>query len=61
MDTVKMDIPLFIRLLEYAREDAESDIDLHFVAERVLDANIQQGILTMNDYDDIIDARHTLA
>jgi len=33
-DTISMTVPLFIRLLEYAREDAKSDEDLHFVAER---------------------------
>ena len=28
-DALKMTIPLFIRLLEFAREDAKSDVDLH--------------------------------
>jgi hypothetical protein len=31
-DIIKLDVPLFIRLLEYAREDAKSDMDLHKVA-----------------------------
>jgi hypothetical protein len=28
-DTITVDVPLFIRLLEYAREDAKTDMDLH--------------------------------
>jgi hypothetical protein len=31
-DIIKLDIPLLIRLLEYAREDAKTDMDLHNVA-----------------------------
>jgi len=27
-DKITVDVPLFIRLLEYAREDAKTDIDL---------------------------------
>jgi hypothetical protein len=36
VDTVRLNIPLFIRLLEYAREDAKTDMDLHDVVERVI-------------------------
>ncbi len=28
-DTIKLDVPLFIRLFEYATEDAKDDMDLH--------------------------------
>ena len=28
-DIISVDVPLFIRLLEYAREDAKTDMDLH--------------------------------
>jgi len=34
VDTITMDVPLFIRMLEYAREDAKTDIDLHDVTEK---------------------------
>ena len=51
-DTVTLDIPLLIRLLEYAREDASSDIDLHNVAENMI--KMDSHILTMDDYDSII-------
>lgn len=33
-DKITVDVPLFIRLLEYAREDAQTDMDLHNVAEK---------------------------
>ena len=28
IDTITMDVPLFIRMMEFAREDAKSDLDL---------------------------------
>jgi hypothetical protein len=51
-DHVSFDIPLFIRLLELAREDIKSDVDLHNVVERTL-AIKNQGVLTMDDYETI--------
>ena len=53
MDIVKLDVPLFIRLLELAREDVKQDADLHDVAEAVIKLS-QQGIATMADYDSIV-------
>jgi len=53
VDYVSVNIPLLIRLLEYAREDANSDLDLHYVVERMLDISKNKEVLTMSDYDDI--------
>jgi len=53
-DSVTMDIPLLIRLLEYAREDANTDMDLHSVAEKLIDLGNDGQILTMDDYDNIV-------
>lgn len=53
VDTVVMDIPLFIRLLEYAKEDAKTDMDLHNVAEKAI-ALTKKGTLTMDQYDVIV-------
>lgn len=53
MDIVKLDVPLFIRLLELAREDVKQDADLHDVAEKVIDLSRNQPA-TMADYDDIL-------
>lgn len=52
-DSVTLDVPLFIRLLELAREDIKSDAELHHVVERVL-AIKDQGTLSMDHYDQIV-------
>jgi len=54
IDTITMDVPLFIRVLEYAREDAQADMDLHDLAEKAIAATKQQGLLQMDDYDMLV-------
>lgn len=49
MDVVSFDIPLLIRMLEYAREDAKTDMDLHKVVEKLIKIR-KKGTLTMKDY-----------
>jgi hypothetical protein len=56
VDTVTLDVPLFIRMLEYAKEDAEDDMALHDLAEKTIALNKQKGILSMEDYDTLIPA-----
>jgi hypothetical protein len=53
VDTVTMDIPLLLRMMEYAREEAHEDMDLHDVAERMI-AMSKDGPLSMDDYDSIV-------
>jgi hypothetical protein len=53
-DTITVDVPLFIRLLEYAREDAQTDMDLHDVAENIIRLSETGKTLSMNDYDTIV-------
>jgi hypothetical protein len=53
-DKITLDVPLFIRLLEYAREDAKTDMDLHNVAEKAIELSSTGDILTMTDYDKIV-------
>ena len=53
MDIIRLDVPLFIRLLELAREDVKQDADLHDVAEAVIKLS-QEGVATMADYDKIV-------
>jgi hypothetical protein len=53
-DIIAMDVPLFIRMLEYAREDAKTDMDLHDVTERAIEATKLRGLLSMEDYESII-------
>jgi hypothetical protein len=56
IDTITMDVPLFIRMLEYAREDASQDMDLHDVTEKAIALSKEVNVLQMEDYDEIIGA-----
>jgi hypothetical protein len=49
-DVLSFDIPLFIRILELAREDVKEDMELHRITERLLSIR-KKGTLTMADYD----------
>ena len=53
MDIIKLDVPLFIRLLELAREEIKDDADIHDVAEIVTKLS-QQGVIGMEQYNDIV-------
>ena len=53
-DIISVDVPLFIRLLEYAREDAKTDMDLHDVAENIIKLSAEGEPLTMANYDAIV-------
>lgn len=53
MDIIKLDVPLFIRLLELAREEIKDDADIHDVAEIVTKLS-QQGVVSMEQYNDIV-------
>jgi hypothetical protein len=53
-DIIKVDVPLFIRLLEYAREDAKTDMDLHDIAENIIRLSETGGVLSMKDYNAIV-------
>ena len=53
-DIIAVDVPLFIRLLEFAREDASSDLDLHDIAERAIETVKLRGVLSMDDYETLI-------
>jgi hypothetical protein len=59
-DIVKLDIPLFIRLLEYAREEANDDMDLHRVAENAIDLSRMGSTLGMRDYLNIIGSQENI-
>lgn len=54
IDTVTLDVPLLIRLLEYAREDAKTDVDLHNVVEKMISISKEISILSMDSYDSIV-------
>ena len=36
-DRVTMDVPLLLRIMEYSKEDAKTDMDLHHVVEKLVE------------------------
>lgn len=54
VDTVTMDVPLLIRIMEYSREDAADDMALHHVAEKLIDLGSGGQTLTMDQYDEVV-------
>ena len=57
-DVITVDVPLLIRLLEYAREDAKTDMDLHNVTENLIKYSKVHDVLSMDQYDQIVAAAH---
>jgi hypothetical protein len=53
-DTISLTVPLFIRMLEFAKEDAKTDMDLHKATENILDMQ-DDDVLDMDSYEDIVD------
>lgn len=53
-DVIKLDVPLFIRLLEYAREDAKNDMDLHELADNIIEMSSEGRVLSMGDYEFVL-------
>jgi hypothetical protein len=56
IDILTFDVPLFIRLLEYAKEDAKTDMDLHNLADNAISLSKEKEILTMDDYNSLVDS-----
>lgn len=58
-DKVTMDIPLFLRMMEYAKEDAKTDMDLHDVTERAIALMKEHEYLCMDNYNDLVGGEAT--
>ena len=54
VDMICMDVPLFIRMLEFAREDASTDMDLHDVAEKAVKLSAKGQSMTMEHYEELV-------
>ena len=54
MDTIKINVPAFIRLIELAREEVKNDADLHDMAEIVTKISQKEGLVTMDHYNTIV-------
>lgn len=57
VDSVTLDIPLFIRLMEFAREDAQDDMVLHQIAEKLIGMAEEGQSLSMSDYENIVGSK----
>lgn len=53
-DKITVDVPLMLRIMEYAREDAQDDMDLHDVTEKLVELSAGGKTLSMSDYDTIV-------
>lgn len=51
-DIIKLNVPLFLRLIELAREDIKDDIPLHRMTEIVTRIS-QDKVATIDDYENI--------
>jgi len=58
--TISLSIPLLIRMMEYAKEDAKTDMDLHRVTENVIKLSQLGKTLLMADYNKIIGSTEEL-
>jgi len=52
-DVVSMNIPFLIRVMEYSKEDAKTDMDLHKATEKMIELSKNGKTLTMDDYESI--------
>jgi len=48
IDVVKVTVPMFIRLLEWAREEAKTDMDIHKLTEKIVS---KKGVINSDDYE----------
>ena len=51
-DVIKLNVPLFLRLIELAREDIKDDVSLHLMTE-ILTRISQDRVATVDDYENI--------
>jgi hypothetical protein len=53
-DVVSFDVPTFLRLLEFAREDATDDEAFHNATSKIIELCQDGQVLTMDQYDEIV-------
>lgn len=56
-DVIKLDVPLLMRLFEFAREDISSDEELHVLVSKLVKLSESGKTLTMNSYQKIVQVR----
>ena len=53
-DVVKFNIPLILKMLEWAREESSKDMELHVIVERLIELSEEGDTLTMDNYSEIV-------
>ena len=59
--TVELSIPLLLRILEFAKDDAASDEELRKVANNIIELSKVAGELGMIDFEAIMGGEEALA
>jgi len=59
--TVELSIPLLLRVLEFAKDDASSDEELRKVANNIIELSRVAGELGMIDFEAIMGGEEALA
>jgi len=52
-DIIKMNVPLFLRLLELVREEVKDDVPLHTLTEIAVRLS-NDHVMSMDDYENIL-------
>lgn len=60
-DIVKLDASLLLRILEFAKEDVQSNEELYRVANNIIELSSVGGTLGMIDFEAILGGDETLA
>ena len=55
IDVLKISVPLMEKLLEEARENFKTDIDVHKMTERLISLSKTKPVLNASDFEKIID------
>lgn len=57
-DIISMDVPFLIRMLEYSKEEAKDDIELHKITTNMINiSNKESRALNMSDYENIVGSK----
>lgn len=54
LDVIQLDVPLFIRILEYVNEDVKDDVEIHVITQNILELSKDKP-LQMDSYYKIIE------
>jgi hypothetical protein len=59
-DVLHINVPLFLRLLEYSRESGTSDVDLHWITQRAVELAKHGYTMSMAHYSKLVPEARTV-